>query len=130
MKSSKSRYINASSDAISMLANVFKCTEKFVYMALTYSQNSDKARLIRYFAVNMLDAVPMLHVPECTTLFVTLEDGRELMRQNFNNGAVLRIDKSNGDAWITNSDGNIVANRSNIKLGKELSQFQALAENL
>lgn len=82
-------YIKVNEDAKMKLARVFDVEPKTVYLALTWRRNSDKARKIRYAAVKEYGGVPMLHCPACETLHETTEDGREVMRQEWPNGAVL-----------------------------------------
>lgn len=82
-------YIKVNEDAKMKLARVFDVEPKTVYLALTGRRNSDKARKIRYAAVKEYGGVPMLHCPACETLHETTEDGREVMRQEWKNGAVL-----------------------------------------
>lgn len=45
------RYIDATQEAKNRLARLFKVSDKFVYMALTYRKNTDLARKVRYVAV-------------------------------------------------------------------------------
>lgn len=82
-------YIKVSNEARAKLARVFHVEEKTVYLALTYRRDSDKARKIRYMAVKEYGGVPMVHCPACETLHETTEEGREVMRQEWPNGAVL-----------------------------------------
>ena len=82
-------YIKVNEAAKMKLARVFDVEPKTVYLALTGRRNSDKARKIRYAAVKEYGGVPMLHCPACETLHETTEDGREVMRQEWPNGAVL-----------------------------------------
>lgn len=82
-------YIKVSSEAREKLARAFEVEEKTVYLALTGRRDSEKARKIRYAAVNEYGGVPMVHCPACETLHETTEDGREVMRQEWLNGAVL-----------------------------------------
>lgn len=129
MKSTKPRYIDATPEAMAKLARLFKCTEKFVYMALTYVQNTELAHKIRFTAVEYYGATPMAHYPECETMHDTTEDGRQIMRQVFNNGMTLRVDKNSGEAWIANRKGEVVERRQ-IDKWKDLSKIQVIAENL
>lgn len=131
MKSTAARYIDATPETKAKLAKLFKCTEKYVYMCLTYRTGTDNenAHKIRYTAVKAYGAIPMLHVPECETMHDTTEDGRQIMRQVFNNGATLRVDKETGEAWITDRLGKVVERRT-IKPIPELSNLQVIAENL
>lgn len=82
-------YIKVSNDARAKLARLFQVEEKTVYLALTGRRDSDKARKIRYTAVKEYGGIPMVHCPMCETLHETTEDGRQIMRQEWPNGAVL-----------------------------------------
>lgn len=103
-----SNYIKVSSEAREKLARAFEVEEKTVYLALTGRRDSDKAKKIRYTAVKEYGGIPMVHCPECETMHDITEDGRQIMRQRFNNGATLRIDKNTGETWITNHHGETV----------------------
>ncbi len=132
MKSTKPRYIDASPEATARLAKLFQCSEKYIYMALTYRENTlnETGNKIRFTAVEHYGATPMAHYPECETMHDTTEDGRQIMRQVFDNGAVLRVDKQTGEAWITNRKGETVERRDHIKELQELAELQVIAENL
>lgn len=129
MKSTSTRYIDATPEATAKLAKLFQCTDKMVYYALTYRKDSALAKKIRFTAVKEYGAKPMLHVPECETMHDTLEGGRQIMRQVFDNGATLRVDKNTGEAWITSRKGVQVEHRDRIDW-PELSKLQVIAENL
>lgn len=83
------RYIDATAETTAKLAKVFNVTRKYVYMCLTYRMDTETARKIRYTAVKVYGAKAMHHCPMCETLHETTEDGREVMRQEWDNGAVL-----------------------------------------
>lgn len=51
METASRRYIDVTTANKTKLAKLFKCTETFVYMALTYRKDSSLARKIRYVAV-------------------------------------------------------------------------------
>lgn len=129
MRTTAARYIDATEETTAKLAKTFQCTPKFVYLALTYRSDTEKARKIRFTAVENYGATPMYHYPECETLHDTTEDHRQIMRQVFNNGATLRVDKRTGEAWITNRKGETVVHKQVISF-PQLSAIQALAENL
>lgn len=129
MRTTASRYIDATLETMDKLAKTFQCTPKFVYLALTYRSDTEKARKIRFTAVNNYDAIPMCHYPECETLHDTTEDGRQIMRQEFNNGATLRVDKRTGEAWIINRRGKTIVHKQCISF-PQLSEIQVIAENL
>lgn len=89
MDTASKSYIEVTDEVQAKLAKVFNCTQKFVYMSLTYRKNTELARKIRYVAVAQYGGEPMRHCPECETLFTTELDGKQYMRQSFKNGAVL-----------------------------------------
>lgn len=51
MDTTSKRYIDVTKETETRLAKLFKCTPKFVYMALTYRRDSQLARKVRYVAV-------------------------------------------------------------------------------
>lgn len=130
MKTGSERYIEVGTDVAEKLAERLGCTAKMVYMALTYRKDTELARKIRYTAVKYFGGVPMIHVPECTTWHDTTEDGRQIMRQVFNNGATLTVDKKTGEVWITNRKGEAVEYRNSITLLADLFKMQVIAESL
>ena len=129
MVTNASRYIAVEKETAGKLAKMFNCCDKMIQLALTYRRNSELARKIRFTAVAHFDGKPMLHVPQCETLHNTTEDGRQIMRQEFDNGATLRVDKQTGEAWITDRRGEPVLHRDYIRI-PELSKLQVIAENL
>lgn len=124
-----SNYIKVSSEAREKLARAFEVEEKTVYLALTGRRDSDKAKKIRYTAVKEYGGIPMVHCPECETMHDITEDGRQIMRQRFNNGATLRIDKNTGETWITNHHGETVMHKQCITI-PQLTEIQVMAENM
>lgn len=82
-------YIKVSDEAKKKLARAFEVEEKTVYLALTGRRSSEKARKIRYTAVKEYGGIAMVHCPACETLYETTDDGREVMRQEWSNGAEL-----------------------------------------
>lgn len=129
MDTTSKRYIDVTDTAKSKLAKLFKCTETFVYMALTYRKNSEKARKIRYVAVRDCQGKPMRHCPECETLHNLTKDGRKLMVQNFDNGVKLEVDKVTGDVTAYNRKGDNIGSWENVSVTK-LSEIQLMAESL
>ena len=129
MRTTAERYIDATDEATAKLAKVFNVTQKMVYLALTYRQNSETARKIRYAAVHEYGTTPMCHCPECETLHNVTKDGRKLMVQNFNNGVRLEIDKHTGAAVVYNRNGAVIGRRQIVKF-PELADLQLYAESL
>ena len=124
-----SNYIKVSSEAREKLARAFEVEEKTVYLALTGRRDSDKAKKIRYTAVKEYGGIPMVHCPEWETMHDITEDGRQIMRQRFNNGATLRIDKNTGETWITNHHGETVMHKQCITI-PQLTEIQLYAATL
>lgn len=129
METASKRYIDVTDEAKVKLAKFFKCTETFVYMALTYRKNSNLARKIQYVAVRDFKGKPMRHLPECETLHNVTEDGRNLMVQNFNNGVKLEVDKGTGNVVAYNRKGENIGNWENVSIPK-LTEIQMYAESL
>lgn len=129
METTSKRYIDVTDTVKSKLAKLFKCTEKFVYMALTYRKDSLLAKKIRYVAVRDYQGKPMHHCPECETLYNLTQDGRKLMVQNFDNGVKLEVDKGTGNVVVYNRKGDNIGNWENVTVTK-LSEIQLYAESL
>ena len=129
MDTTSKRYIDVTDTVKSKLAKLFKCTEKFVYMALTYRKDSLLAKKIRYVAVRDYQGKPMHHCPECETLHNLTQDGRKLMVQNFDNGVKLEVDKGTGNVVVYNRKGDNIGNWENVTVTK-LSEIQLYAESL
>lgn len=129
METTSKRYIDVTDTVKSKLAKLFKCTEKFVYMALTYRKDSLLAKKIRYVAVRDYQGKPKHHCPECETLHNLTQDGRKLMVQNFDNGVKLEVDKGTGNVVVYNRKGDNIGNWENVTVTK-LSEIQLYAESL
>ncbi len=121
------RYIDATDETKAKLAKAFDVTPKFVYMALTYRQDSETARKIRYTAVAHYGAKPMRHSPECDTLYNTEIDGVEYMRQAFDNGAVLLWRKGTPEVSVRFRDRE---EQFNCESMIDFSKIQLYAESL
>lgn len=129
MDTASKRYIDVTNEAKTKLAKLFKCTETFVYMALTYRKDSPLAKKIRYVAKRDYDGKAMRHCPECETLHNLTEDGRQLMVQNFDNGVKLEVDKGTGNVVAYNRKGEHIGNWENVSIPK-LTEIQLYAESL
>lgn len=121
-------YIKVSNEARAKLARLFNVEEKTVYLALTYRRDSDKARKIRYTAVRNYGGVPMVHCPACETLHETTEDGREVMRQEWPNGAVLVWYKGTGEVIVRHKGREVL--HEECKDLPRFSEIQLYAESL
>lgn len=123
-----SNYIKVSDEARIKLARLFKVEAKTVYLALTGRRNSDKARKIRYAAVKEFGGVPMVHCPACETLHETTEDGREIMRQEWRNGAVLVWYKGTPEVVVRHKGREVL--HENCGSMTRFSEIQLFAESL
>lgn len=128
METASKRYIDVTAAAKTKLAKLFKCSETFVYMALTYRKNSDLAKKVRYVAVRDCKGKPMHHCPECETLHNVTKDGRELMLQHFDNGVQMVVDKGTGSVSVFNRRGENIGQWENVSVVK-LSEIQLYAES-
>ena len=129
MRTEAERHIEVTKETREKLEEAFGCTDRMIRKALSYASDTELARKIRYVAVKEYGAVPMCHYPECETIHDTTEDGREIMRQVFDNGAVLRADKRTGEAWITDRKGMTVEHRDCVDV-PELTRLQMIAKKL
>lgn len=129
MKTAAARYIDMTKENRERLARAFSCTGRFIVKALTYDSDTELAERVRNTAIREYRGRKMLHVPECETFHDTMEDGREIMRQTFDNGAVLRADKRTGEAWVTDRKGVTVERRERVGI-PELTELQLIAKNL
>lgn len=121
-------YIKVSEEAKAKLARLFKVEEKTVYLALTYRRDSDKAKKIRYAAVRNFGGVPMVHCPMCETLHETTEDGRQIMRQEWPNGAVLVWYKNTPEVIVRHKGRKVL--HENCENLPRFTEIQLYAESL
>lgn len=121
------RCIEVTQEARIKLIRAFRCTAKTVQESLKYRMDSDTARKIRYVAVKEYGGKPMLYVPECETLFTTELDGKEYMRQTFNNGAVLLWHKGTPDVIVRFQDKEEAFKCDSLP---RFTEIQIYAENL
>ncbi len=123
-----SNYIKVSDEAKMKLARLFQVEAKTVYLALTGRRSSDRARKIRYTAVNEYGGVPMVHCPACETLHEMTEDGREIMRQEWSNGAVLVWYKGTPEVVVRHKGREVL--HENCESMTRFSEIQLFAERL
>lgn len=127
METASKRYVDVTNETKMKLAKLFHCTETFVYMALTYRKNSDKAKKIRYVAVRDFKGKPMRHCPECETMYVTMDGCRRVMVQNFDNGVRLVANLDDGSVMVYNRKDENIGNWDNVDIPK-LAEIQLFAE--
>ncbi len=122
------RYIDATPEAQAKLAKTFNVTPKYVYMCLTYRADNEKARKIRYTAVHVYGAKAWHHSPACETMYETTEDGREVMRQEWDNGAVLVWYKGTPEVVVRHKGREVL--HEDCKGLARLTEIQLYAESL
>lgn len=81
------RRIQVSGETLAALTQVFKCTKRMVWMALSWDRDTPLAKRIRRAAIEKGGRV-MNWLPECETIHCA--DGT--MRQTFPNGAEITVD--------------------------------------
>ena len=121
------RYIEIDKRSKERLIRAFGCSGKMVYDSLTYRKDTELARRIRYVAVKEYGGIPMRHCPECETMYRTELDGREYMRQEFRNGAVLLWLKGTPEVTVRYRDNE---ERFECDSLVRLSELQLYAESL
>ena len=93
------RRIKVNGDLLRKIAKTFDVSEVTVRSALRYDQEkgqTEKAKRIRMMALQN-GGIPSICLPECETI----HDANGMMRQRFNNGATIEVDKNTGDAkWF------------------------------
>ena len=107
------KMIKVSADVRSKIMKAFGVTSKTVYNALSYNLergNTDLAKKIRVMALEN-GGVPTVSLPECETIH---DEKNGLMVQTFQNGAVLTIDKSNGNAEVKDPKGKVRMRKENL----------------
>lgn len=128
MKTKKNNYIEVSEENQGKLEKAFKCGPKMIYLALTYSRDSELAQKIRHTAIREFGGRIMVSVPKCETFFNKTDDGRDLMVQHFDNGVKLEADKKTGDVVIFDRRGQEIGRWKNVKVS-ELRALQEVAQS-
>jgi len=92
------RTIKVTKEVKAKLAKLFNCTERTVLKALCFEDKpeSQLCRKIRYVARMDYGGWIEAAVPEEEIFYDTTEEGARLMRQYFNNGAVLEVSMTTG----------------------------------
>lgn len=129
METTGTRFISVTDENKKRIAAASQCGERMVYYALTYRRDSKLAQKIRHIALREYGGRVMSCAPQCETIHDTTEDGRQVMRQVFDNGATLLVDKGTGEAWVTDCRGETVASDYVEKL-TELYEMQRYAAKL
>ena len=99
-KTKSARTIKVSKEDKARLAKMFNCTERMVYKALCFECQTLLARKIQYVARKEMGGWVEAAVPEDEIFYDTMDDGERLMRQYFNNGAVLEVSMTTGEGLV------------------------------
>lgn len=94
------RTIKVTSESKKKLAKMFNCTERMVYKALCFECQTLLARKIQYVARKEMGGWVEAAVPESEIFYDTMDGGERLMRQYFNNGAVLEVSMTTGEGVV------------------------------
>lgn len=89
------RFISVSKQDVDFICKSFDITGRMVRYALTYASDTDLARRIRRLALDRGCRVTVV-LPEMETW----HDADGIMTHWFPNGALVKVDKRNGVAWI------------------------------
>lgn len=100
-KGKSKRTIKVSKENKAKLARLFNCTERMVYKALCFECETILARKIQHVARKEMGGWVEAAVPESEIFYDTMENGRHVMRQYFENGAVLEVDLRSGQGVIS-----------------------------
>lgn len=90
-KNKSARTIKVSKENKAKLAKIFGCTERMVYKALCFECQTLLARKIQSVARKEMGGWVEAAVPEDEIFYDIMDNGERLMRQYFNNGAVLSV---------------------------------------
>lgn len=99
-KRRSARTIKVSSENKAKLAKMFGCTDRMVYKALCFEGDTLLARKIRYVARKEMGGWVEAAVPEDEIFYDKKDSGERLMRQYFNNGAVLEVSMTTGEGVV------------------------------
>jgi hypothetical protein len=119
------RFISLRSEQVKELAAKMDMTIAMVHRCLSYSNERAVAFKVRREALAM-GGVPMLTAPECETI----HDADGFMRQYFNNGAQIIVDKRVGRVTLINPDGDLEITVNSGCSIHELMNIQLEAEKM
>lgn len=102
----------------------FKCSNMAVWRALSFTLDTPLSLRIRKFAKQKGGVLLLL-----TPAMETIHDADGVMRQYFENGAVLEADKNTGTVQVFDKDGKV---RHEVKhcMVEQLSDIQTIAAKL
>lgn len=102
----------------------FKCSDVAIWRALSFALNTPLSLRIRKFAKQKGGVLLLL-----TPAMETIHDRDGFMRQYFENGAMIEINKKLGMLWLFNKDGKECRKISDCTI-EQLYEMQGLAAQL
>ena len=122
------RTIKVSKENKAKLAKMFNCTDRMVYKALCFESQTLLARKIQYVARKEMGGWVEAAVPEDEIFYDTMDSGERMMRQYFNNGAVLEVSMTTGEGVVKFKGS--PRNRYDEVLVSDIPTIQDYARNL
>lgn len=105
------KQIEVSKQVRENIEKVFDCTRMSVWRALSFTDNSERSKRIRVYAIKN-GGTTLITAPECETI----HDANGYMRQWFNNGALIEIDKHSGHADVYDRFGRKMQEHDNVSI--------------
>ena len=127
-KTRSARTIKVSKENKAKLAKMFNCTDRMVYKALCFECQTLLARKIQYVARKEMGGWVEAAVPEEEIFYDTMDSGEHVMRQYFNNGAVLEVSMTTGEGVVKFKGS--PRNRYDEVLVSDIPTIQNYARNL
>lgn len=127
-KTRSARTIKVSKENKAKLAKMFNCTDRMVYKALCFESQTLLARKIQYVARKEMGGWVEAAVPEAEIFYDTMDSGERLMRQYFNNGAVLEVSMTTGEG-VVKFKGESVGDYDNVYIS-QIPGIQNFARSL
>ena len=121
----KGKYIDLDTKGRKYLRETFDVSAGTVSDALNFKINTDLSRKLCYVALTQLGGELKMELP----IAETIHDHAGFMTQQFENGAVLTMNKKNGYTTIVNRYGDLVKETAVQKIS-ELESCQELAARL
>lgn len=102
----------------------FKCSDVAIWRALSYALDTPLSKRIRKFA-RLKGGVLLLLTPAMETI----HDKDGFMRQYFENGAMIEVNKKLGILWVFDKDGKVCRKIMDCTI-PQLYEMQGVAANL
>jgi len=128
-KKKSARTIKVTEESKAKLAKLFGCTSRMVYKALCFECDTPLARKIQHVARKEMGGWIEAAVPEEEIFYDTMFEGERVMRQYFNNGAVMEINLVNGYCCVK-FKGEIKKQNKGLMLVEDIPCMQEFARSL